>query len=125
MASGLPLTDLPTSGTTASALSSDFDPVCVPADPTRQGDRWGVGLELRHDACGRPTALVFSSPNALATALGEHQPWIAMPMVGLRNLVVALGVDHIVVDPAVAPEVPRWTADRVDSVSEQLNGDSA
>jgi hypothetical protein len=118
------LTDLPATGVRASVLPSDFDPVCVPAHPTRQGDRWGVSLELRRDAGGRPAALVFSSPDALATALGEHQPWIAMPMVGLRNLVVALGVDRILVDPAVAPEVPRWTADRVDAVSEQLNGGS-
>jgi hypothetical protein len=103
-------------------LPADLDAVCVPAHPVRQGDQVGVNLELRRDENGEKYAIVYSSPDALADELGEHQPWIAMPMLGIRNLVVALGVRRILVDPTIAPEVPRWTEGNVQAVSHMMNG---
>jgi hypothetical protein len=114
MDGSVPVTELP----------ADFDPVCVPAHPVRQGDQWGVNLELRRGEGDQKTAIVFSSPDTLVAALGEHQPWIAMPMLGLRNLVVAMGVRRIVVDPVMGPDVPRWTDGNVRAVTRMLNGES-
>ncbi|MGW7005463.1 SAV_915 family protein [Streptomyces sp. NPDC054933] len=105
-------------------LPADFDPVCVPAHPVQSGGRWGVNLELRRLQPDVTAAVVYTSPDALADALGEHQPWIAMPMIGLRNLVVALGVHRILVDPKVEPEVPRWTEGNIRAVTAMLNGDA-
>jgi hypothetical protein len=104
-------------------LPADFDPVCVPAHPVRQGDQWGVNLELRRGEGDEKTAIVFTSPDTLVAALGEYQPWIAMPMLGLRNLVVAMGVRRIIVDPAMGPDVPRWSDANVRAVTEMLNGE--
>ena len=89
-------------------LPADLDPVCLPAHPIRRDGRWGVNLELRRYQ-GEPVAFVFTSPEALVETLGEHQPWIGLPMVGVRNLAMGYGVHRFLIDPVSDADLPRWT----------------
>lgn len=110
-----------TTSPTMMRLPADTDPVCVPAKPSRDGDRVGVSLEFRRLATGEVVAVAFTSPDALVAALGEHQPWIALPVIGLRNLTVALGVRRIEIDPLLDPNVPRWSAEELIRLEKVMN----
>ncbi|TQF05438.1 hypothetical protein E6W39_28395 [Kitasatospora acidiphila] len=105
----------------AEELPADLDPVCVPAHPIRRDGRWGVNLELRSYR-GEPTAFIFSSPETLVGTLGEHQPWVGLPMVAARNLAELYGVRRFLIDPVSDADLPRWTQGNLRAVWHHLHG---
>ncbi|MCW2945785.1 MAG: hypothetical protein JWR24_2502 [Actinoallomurus sp.] len=110
-----------TTSPTVMDLPADTDPVCVPARPSRDGDRVGVSLEFRRLDTGEMIAVAFTSPDALVAVLGEHQPWIALPTIGLRNLAEAFGVRRIEINPVLDPNVPRWSTEDLVQLEKAMN----
>lgn len=62
--------------------------------------------------------LAFSRLDRLVSALGQAQPWIALPPDRLRLLA---GIGTVYVDPPVAPAAPHWSPGDVDQVSAGLS----
>lgn len=67
-----------------------------------------VMLEVRQDDAGRAVLPVFSSVPRLVAALGQAQPWLAMPLQRVRQLAAAAGADAVHLDPVIRPDAPRW-----------------
>jgi hypothetical protein len=63
---------------------------------------------LREGADAMAVLPVFSSVRRLVLALGQAQPWVALPLLRVRELAAAGGVSTVVVDPEVASGAWRW-----------------
>lgn len=88
--------------------SEDSSTVYVPAFPDPRPDRDGVTVETRMLNTGEIAALAFTSQERLVTALGEAQPWIALPLGVLRDWMRAAGITTVAMDAAVPAESRRW-----------------
>ncbi|MDF3292042.1 SAV_915 family protein [Streptomyces silvisoli] len=102
-------------------LPCDTDILCVPAHPVREGDLRGVNLELRVIPGQGKVGIAFTSPDALVTALGEHQPWIGLPAIGFSKLAQLHGAQRILIDPVMDPDTPRWSAENVQAVTAMVS----
>ena len=81
--------------------------IFAPAHPeTRQSE--DLVFEVRELADGTRVLPVYSSTSRLAAALGPAQPWAALPLQAMRELMGKAGVELIALDPDVAPSAPRW-----------------
>jgi hypothetical protein len=72
-------------------------------------------LETRPLPDGRRLGIAFTSVETLATTLGVYQPWVALPVKDLRELLGTRGVRLIIFDPPVPDESWRWTHERLDA----------
>jgi hypothetical protein len=97
----------------------DRDILYVPAHPITTGGRKDVGFELRQLESGEKAAIAFTSLPRLVEALGNSQPWLAMPMARLRDLMGSRGVAQVAVDPTVPSGAWRWNADDVRGMSQR------
>ncbi|WP_327288616.1 SAV_915 family protein [Streptomyces sp. NBC_01198] len=90
-----------------------------PADPEQPP---GVGFEfLTEPDTGAPVPVAFTTLDALVTALGESQPWIAMPAGPFTELMRRNGFGRVTVDPAVAPGTePYWTPENIRAYTEAV-----
>jgi hypothetical protein len=88
-----------------------------PADP---GQPPGVGFEfLTRPRTGAPVPAAFTTLEALVAALGENQPWIAMPAEPFAELMRRNGFGRVTVDPVLAPGTePYWTAENIRAYTE-------
>jgi hypothetical protein len=78
--------------------------VVVPAHP-------GAGDQLVFEARREPGGLVlpvFSSVGVLVAALGQSQPWAAVPLASVMDAAAAAQVDRVVLDPEVSAGAWRW-----------------
>lgn len=91
------------------AAGEQFGPpelVIVPAHPVRGGD---VEFETRQELPSRTIVLpVFSTVGRLVQTLGPAQPWVAMPLVSVRELAGSAGLREVRLDPSAAPGAWRW-----------------
>ena len=55
--------------------------------------------------------LAFTNVAQLVVALGEYQPWVAVPAWGFAQLLRSAGVQHVDADPARVDDVRTWTHD--------------
>jgi hypothetical protein len=90
----------------------DASVVFVPARPLTANGRKDVAFEIRQLESGEQAAIAFTSMARLVNALGNAQPWLAMPLGRLRELVGSRGIVQVAVDPVVPAKAWRWTADR-------------
>jgi hypothetical protein len=89
-----------------------MDDVWVPARPVRGADGDEPGVELRTIAAtGERVGLAFSSPRALARALGEHQPWVTLPLLSYVAWLRMQGVYRLQLDPVYATDARQWSAE--------------
>lgn len=90
-----------------------------PADPAEQAT---VGLELQTDAeTGELVAVAFTTPGALADALGDSQPWITVPAGRLAELARRGGLRRMCVDPAMSADSARtWTPELLRAYAEAV-----
>jgi len=73
--------------------------------PGRAGD---VIFEVR-ELPGRGRVMpAFSAVSRLAAALGPHQPWVALPLRNLQEIMGGAGVYTVVLDPQAEPGGWRW-----------------
>jgi hypothetical protein len=98
--------------TTVQALPDDGDLVYVPAHPATREGRKDIVFELRDTESGGRAALAFTDRARLVEALGPTQPWIAVSLGWLRQLLGATTPGTLVaVDPVLADDAWRWSAD--------------
>lgn len=90
-----------------------------PADPAQVP---GIGFEfLTRPETGDPVPVAFTTLDALVAALGESQPWIAMPAEPFAELMRRNGFGRITVDPVVAPGTePYWTPENIRAYTEAV-----
>jgi hypothetical protein len=80
--------------------------VIVPAHPVPHR---AIEFETREDlGGGAPVLPVFSTVRRLVQVLGPDQPWVAMPLVSIRELAGSAGVREVRLDPSAAPGAWRW-----------------
>jgi SseB protein N-terminal domain len=96
--------------------------VIAPAHPAFDAGHPDVVFELRDGADGAPVLPVFSSVHRLVSALGHAQPWVALPLLRVRELAGAGGIHTVILDPEVAPGTWRWHSDDLERLEESLEG---
>jgi hypothetical protein len=96
-------------------IPADDVVVFVPARPYAHGWTKDVMFETRPLPDGRRLGIAFTSVETLATTLGVYQPWVALPVKDLRELLGTRGVRLIIFDPPVPDESWRWTHERLDA----------
>lgn len=89
-----------------------------PADPSRRPE---IGFELlgRQDG-SRPVPVAFTDVRKLVAALGDAQPWIAVPVRWFVELMRDSGFGRTYLDPEVEPGTPTWSADAVKAYAEAV-----
>jgi len=85
--------------------------VFAPARPdVRPGHDGDVIFEVRAASDGGRVLPVFSAVEALVSALGPRQPWVALPLRNIQKIMGGAGVDAVVLDPAAEARAWRWQA---------------
>ncbi|MFJ9849133.1 SAV_915 family protein [Streptomyces sp. NPDC101150] len=77
--------------------------------PVRSGPA-GCTARLFRTPLGGRIAVAFTSPQRLAAALGNGQPWVRLAEPALRALAEPVGATGLTVDPRFAPDDPRAQA---------------
>jgi hypothetical protein len=93
--------------------------VIVPAHPDPGGTE--VSLEVREGPAGMNVLPVFSSVRMLVAAFGEAQPWLAMPLLRVRELAAEGGVFEVLLDPAVLPGAWHWSFQDLETLERVLD----
>ena len=65
-------------------------------------------FEVRHLADGGRALPVFTTVRRLVAALGQQQPWVALPLEKVRLIAGGAGVHRVVLDPGAEPGAWRW-----------------
>jgi hypothetical protein len=94
--------------------TSDGTVVFVAAFPIAAHPRAGEGKqEVAFETCelksGEHAAMAFTSTKKLAEALGQWQPWIALQLGLVRQVVGASGLSQVAVDPVLPAGARRWS----------------
>ena len=92
----------------------DAEIVYVPAHPVDAGRGKDVAFETRRTDGGAQVAVAFSSVARLVESLGDAQPWLAMPLGRLRQVMGSSGVAEVAIDPAVPAGAWRWMPDALE-----------
>ena len=91
--------------------------VFAPARPdVRAGHDADVIFEVRQVSDGRRALPVFSSVDRLVAALGHEQPWVALPLRNIQQIMGASSVHTIVLDPGAEPGAWQWQASDIESL---------
>jgi hypothetical protein len=93
---------------------ADTDLVFVAAHPRVKDGRKDVVFEARTLESGKAAGIAFTSIQRLVDALGQAQPWVAMPLGRFRELMGAAGVEDVALDPKVPQDAMRWQHQDVD-----------
>jgi hypothetical protein len=94
--------------------------VVVPAHPALAGEEQDVVFEVRQTDTGLNVLPVFTSVRRLVETLGHAQPWVAMPLIRVRELAAAGGIHEVVLDPSAGPGAWRWQYQDLVTVEESL-----
>jgi hypothetical protein len=92
--------------------------VVVPAYPAVAGERRDVRFELRRAESGDAAGIAFTTLEKLIDQLGRFQPWIVMRSDRFCQLLAAVPVSSIVLDPQVAGSAPQWSSEAVDALTQ-------
>ena len=76
----------------------------------RPGRNDDVIFEVRELPGGGRVMPVFTTARRLAAALGPYQPWVALPLRNIQEIMGSAGVHSVVLDPQVQPGAWRWQA---------------
>jgi hypothetical protein len=93
--------------------------VIVPAHPDPGGT--DVSFEVREGPAGMNVLPVFSSVRRLVVAFGEAQPWLAMPLLRVRELAAEGGVFEVLLDPAVLAGAWHWSFQDLETLEQVLD----
>ena len=75
--------------------------------PGRNGD---VIFEVRELPGGGRVMPVFTTARRLVAALGPHQPWVALPLRNMQQIMGSAGVYSVVLDPRAHSGAWQWQA---------------
>ncbi len=91
--------------------------VFAPARPdVRPGHDADVIFEVREASDGGRVLPVFTAVEALVSALGPQQPWLALPLRNVQEIMGSAGVDRVVLDPDAEPYAWRWQASDLEAL---------
>jgi hypothetical protein len=91
--------------------------VYVPAYPDPRPGNGGVRFETRTLIDGQITGIAFRSRQKLVEALGPAQPWMAIRLDRLGDILGAAGIRRILIDP---PITSSWSPEHVEQLAEVL-----
>jgi hypothetical protein len=94
------------------------DIVIAPAHPDNGSTE--IVFEVRQAANGMDVVPVFSSIRHLVDTLGPAQPWVALPLIKMRELAAAGGFRQVVLDPVVQPGAWRWRYSDLETLDQSL-----
>lgn len=94
--------------------------VFAPAYPDPRPGHGGVRFETRASVDGEITGVAFRGLDKLVAALGPAQPWIAIRLDRLGDVLGAAGIRRILVDPPAVES--GWSAERVERLAEAMEG---
>lgn len=94
--------------------------VFVPARPLPVGEDTRAALELRELADGTKALPAFTTLAKLVAALGDAQPWVAMPLSAVQEQMRKSQIGPIALDPAIAPGAWRWQRPDLDAYVHDL-----
>jgi hypothetical protein len=83
--------------------------VFVPASPVTHDGVQDVILETRKLRDGVVALPAFSSLGTLVATLGDCQPWVALPLTTVQQLLWRAGLGTIALDPSVGRDAWRWS----------------
>jgi hypothetical protein len=92
--------------------------VIVPAHPDNGSTE--IAFEVRQAANGTDVLPVFSSVRHLVNTLGPAQPWVAMPLIKVRELAAAGGIQQVVLDPETRSGAWRWQYSDLETLEQSL-----
>ena len=95
--------------------------VIVPAHPALASGPEGIVFETRETPGGQAVLPVFSSVRTLVSTLGHAQPWVAMPLVKVRELAAAGGLREVVLDPAAEAGAWMWKFADLETLEREEN----
>jgi hypothetical protein len=99
--------------------SMDFPEVIyAPAYPDPRPGNGGVRFETRTSAGGEIVGFAFRDRERLVRALGPAQPWMAMRLDRLAEILGAAGIERILIDPPAAEST--WSPERVEQLAEVM-----
>lgn len=104
-------------GLTGIEAVSDTDLVFVAAHPRVKDGQKDVAFEVRLLESGRAAGIAFTSTRLLVQALGQSQPWVAMPLGRFRELMGAAGVGEVAVNPRVPKDAVLWQPEDIDELA--------
>ncbi|MCU1685412.1 MAG: hypothetical protein JWQ81_6151 [Amycolatopsis sp.] len=84
-------------------LEEHDDLLYVPSRPVKEG-QYGVELELQPDTGGRPLLMAYTSAQLLAAGCGEFQPWVAIRVDDIEEIVDESGARGVLINPVLAEE---------------------
>jgi hypothetical protein len=91
--------------------------VFVPARPdARPGCEPEVIFEVREVSDGGRALPVFTTVERLVSALGPRQPWIALPLREVEQIMAGAGVHRVALDPDAEPGAWRWQASGIEAL---------
>ena len=91
--------------------------VFAPARPdVRPGHDADVIFEVRQVSGGGRALPVFTTVERLVAALGHEQPWVALPLRNIQQIMGASSVQSIVLDPGAEPGTWQWQASDIESL---------
>jgi hypothetical protein len=90
--------------------------VFAPAYPDPRPGNDGVRFETRVLPGGEITGVAFRSRRALVDVLGPAQPWIAVRLDRLGDILGAAGIQRILIDPPAVEST--WSPERVGRLAE-------
>lgn len=92
--------------------------VVAPAHPDNRSTE--IVFEVRQTANGMDVLPVFSSVRHLLHTLGPAQPWVAMPLIKVRELAAAGGIQQVILDPEAQPGAWRWQESDLETLEHNL-----
>jgi hypothetical protein len=91
------------------AFANHDEIVFAPARPDiRAGHEADVVFEVRQMSDGARGLPVFTTVQRLTAALGPDQPWVALPLRNVEEIMGGAGVERVVLDPGAEPGAWRW-----------------
>ena len=95
-------------------------PLVVPAHPQPDAGPDSIAIETRQLPDGQRVVVVFTSPKKLAAALGEFQPWIALPVYRVREMLPGM---LVLIDPEIEFQERYWNSETLAELAKP-EGDS-
>lgn len=94
--------------------------VYAPAYPDPRPGHGGLRFEPRLLETGEQVGVAFRTTAHLVRELGEAQPWVALPLDRLQQVLGAAGIERVLLDPDIPAGADRWDTDELVALTEAL-----
>jgi hypothetical protein len=91
----------------------------VPANRFAGESRREVAFETCLLEAGDRAAMAFTSTERLVEMLGPSQPWVALPVKRLCELMGLADIPQVAIDPVLPTNLRRWRSDDIRRLLEE------